>query len=68
VYHLQVPVCIYSGMEQSFVPGDFNSDIVKQAKGLEWIGTCPGALAHCFSHTHTHTHDTSDCRSRAQVS
>ncbi|ELR13602.1 uncharacterized protein ACA1_037740 [Acanthamoeba castellanii str. Neff] len=35
---LMVPVCIYSGMEQSFVPGDFNSDIVKQAKGLEWIG------------------------------
>jgi MFS family permease len=35
---LMVPVCIYSGMEQSFVPGDFNADIVKQAKGLEWIG------------------------------
>jgi len=35
---LMVPVCIFSGMEQSFLSGDFNADIVKEAKGLEWVG------------------------------
>jgi MFS family permease len=35
---LMVSVCVFSGMEQSFVPGDFNADIVKEAKGVKWIG------------------------------
>jgi hypothetical protein len=35
---LLVPVCIYSGMEQSFVSGAFNADIVKATKGVEWVG------------------------------
>jgi len=50
---LMVPVCIFSGMEQSFLSGDFNADIVKEAKGLEWVGMVfPSSLQVCWNTQH----------------
>jgi hypothetical protein len=35
----QISVCVYSGMEQSFMSGDFTSDIIKKAIGVNFIGS-----------------------------